>query len=114
MAECYRCGKQIDVVVYCPFCGAKQRSSLEMYKDGKTEKPPKAVAEKNQANPVPAIDEIKSEPPMPSKEAVTPQKSASRNFVIGKDIALWIIFIIVFFAFIFAVMKFWQDIIGVQ
>jgi hypothetical protein len=32
MAECYRCGKGIGKVVYCPFCGAKQRSGLEMYK----------------------------------------------------------------------------------
>jgi hypothetical protein len=32
MPECYRCGKGIGKVIFCPFCGAKQRSGLEMYK----------------------------------------------------------------------------------
>lgn len=32
MPDCYRCGKKINIVVFCPFCGAKQRSGLEMYK----------------------------------------------------------------------------------
>gem|GEM_PF-6667691 len=125
MAECYRCGKKIEVVVYCPYCGAKQRSSIEMYNEEK-----KATQDTKTHQVTPAIHESeKTDIPPKAAEALlsgtkekaplitvqTPESAqaapAKPSFIIGKDVALWIVFAVVFIAFILAVVRFWQDIV---
>ncbi|MEM4267800.1 MAG: zinc ribbon domain-containing protein [Candidatus Woesearchaeota archaeon] len=99
MVECYRCGRNItEEVIFCPYCGAKQRSSIEVIEKNflKTEEP---------AN-VRATQSIKKDV---SKEAKNKTPEADKKGLDLKQVVLWVILIIVGVSFFALAIKYWNE-----